>query len=87
MHRNEIVENLVVRVLAVACRADAGALDRQTSMADLAMDSLTLVAVLSQVEAAYGVEFKADETLALMGAEDVGQLVGAIELKVKSLDA
>ncbi|HEX5421711.1 MAG TPA: acyl carrier protein [Gammaproteobacteria bacterium] len=86
MDRRHGIESFVLRVLAAACRAHPAALDPQTSMAELGMDSLTLVAVLSQVEAAYGLEFTTDDTLALMGAGDVGELVAAIELRAAPLD-
>lgn len=68
----------VRRVLAVACGIDAAALDDCTELADLGLDSLTLVTVLAQVEAVYGVDFSTADTLAALGASNVTELLAAI---------
>lgn len=48
-----------------------------------ALDSLTLAAVVARVEAAFGVAFTGDETLALLMARDVGELCRLIALRVE----
>jgi len=48
-------------------------------MLELNMDSLTLVSVLTQVEAVYEVELTPDETLGLIEASRVSQLIDQLE--------
>ena len=76
------VELFVLRAIAIACPVAAVAVDRNTPLLDLRMDSLTLVAVLSQVEAVFQVDFSTAETLDLLGAASVGELVAAIERRL-----
>jgi acyl carrier protein len=45
---------------------------------DLAVDSLTLVSVLAQVEAVHGIEVTLDDTLALMTAPLVSDFAGRV---------
>jgi acyl carrier protein len=81
-HRNadgsETLAALVRRALGAACSVDACGLDDRTELADLNLDSLTLVTVLAQIEAVYGVDFSTADTLDAFGAADVGELVGTI---------
>jgi acyl carrier protein len=72
----------VATTLALACRIEPQRVDRRTRLADLDLDSLTFVSILSRVEAVLGVTFSADETLAVLDAPDVDALVTAIERKV-----
>jgi acyl carrier protein len=73
------IEQLVTGALAAACRLEPARVERSTSLLDLGVDSLTLMAVLSQIEALFAVELLPDDTLALLGAADVGALVAALE--------
>lgn len=73
------IEQLVTSALAAACRREPARVERSTSLLDLGIDSLTLVAVLSQIEATFAIELTPDDTLALLGATDVGVLVAALE--------
>lgn len=72
----------VVRTLALVCRIEPQTVHGRTRLADLDLDSLTFVSILSRVEAVLGVTFSADDTLAVLDAPDVDALVAAIELKV-----
>ena len=47
-------------------------------LADMNMDSLSLVALLSLVEARCGVSFGADATAEIVRALDVGALIAAV---------
>ena len=76
------VELFVLRAISVACAVAGVDVDRNTPLLDLRMDSLTLVAVLSQVEAVFQVDFSTAETLDLLGAASVGELVAAIERRL-----
>lgn len=72
------IERQVVRAVAEACRSASGTVGPRSRLADLAMDSLTLVAVLARMEAVFGVDFGVDETLEALGAEDVAGLAAAV---------
>jgi acyl carrier protein len=73
------LEELIADMLASAGRLDRTAIDERTSIEDLNLDSLTLVFVLSRVEAVCGVEFTTDDTAAVLQAGDVGELLAAVE--------
>lgn len=68
------IEAWLCESLARACRADPDAVTRVTATLDLGLDSLTLVAVLSQVEMLCDVELAEQDVLPLLDAETVGEL-------------
>jgi acyl carrier protein len=76
------VADFVVRTVAMACRADPAVVSRRTTLQALKIDSLTLVAVLTQVEVEFDLDFSAADTAELLSATDVDALVTAIELKI-----
>ena len=76
------IEQFVAQTIAVACRTDPARIGRDTALLDLQMDSLTLAAVLSQVEAAFAVDFSSSDLLDLLSAANVGDLVAGIERRV-----
>ena len=76
------VGSFVRRTLAAACRVDPASLSDTTSLLELHADSLTLVSVLSQVEVAFAVDFSAKDTADLLAADDVGELVAAVERRI-----
>jgi acyl carrier protein len=76
------IPELVLTALALACHVDREAIDRTTLLRDLEADSLTLVAVLARIEASCGVEFAADDMLALFDARDIATLIRAVENRV-----
>ncbi|HEX6995129.1 MAG TPA: acyl carrier protein [Gammaproteobacteria bacterium] len=64
--------------LARACQVDPSSVTDESNLLDLGADSLTLVSVLSLVEAEHGIELGPDETLALIEAADVRAFAGAL---------
>lgn len=72
------LNELVCTTLARACNRDPGEIFPRTRMLDLNMDSLTLVSVLAQVEAVYGIELTADDTLGMMEAAFVSDVVDRV---------
>jgi acyl carrier protein len=78
-HVEPDVRDLVLTALALACRADRATLRGSTRLHDLAVDSLTLVAVLARIEASCSVELTADDMLALFAARDVAAFIRAVE--------
>lgn len=66
------------RTIARACHLEADAVSAESSVLELGLDSLTFVSVLTQLEAAHGIELSPDETLALLEAADVRALACAL---------
>lgn len=61
--------------LAEACGVPVERLTPETSLLELDLDSLTLVSVLTQLEAAYGVELTREAIIAVLEAATAGELV------------
>lgn len=65
--------------IAQACNLEPASVTGAMSMLELGLDSLTLVSVLAQLEAVYGLELTGDETLPLLEAATVGALIEHLE--------
>jgi acyl carrier protein len=76
------LRDFVVEMIASACNADPAAIDMQAPLLDLGLDSLSLLAVVSQVEASYGVELLAEDTAGVLGAACVADLIKAMEARL-----
>jgi acyl carrier protein len=76
------VEEVVVAAIAAACRLAPATVTRATRLLELGMDSLTLVTVLSQIEAALETRFDADDVVDLLRAQHVAELVAAVRRKL-----
>ncbi len=70
---------LLTSAIAQACGCPPSEITGSTQLVVLGMDSLTLVSVLAQMEAFYGFELTADDTLPLLVAQDVDALTGELE--------
>ncbi|HEX6996825.1 MAG TPA: acyl carrier protein [Gammaproteobacteria bacterium] len=81
-HAATSVTELVCAALAQACSRDRRDVSPDTRMLDLNIDSLTLVSVLAQVEAVYGIELTPDDTLAMMEAAAVSDLAERVAVLV-----
>jgi acyl carrier protein len=68
------VIEFVCATLAQACNRDRREISPDTQMRDLNMDSLTLVAVLAQVEGVYEIELTIDDVLSMIEATSVSEL-------------
>jgi len=77
------VETLVLDAVAAAARIERCSLGPRTALLDANLDSLTLIAVVTRVELACGVDFASDEVAALLGARDLGELCERIVSKVE----
>jgi acyl carrier protein len=80
--RADVVEQTVVTAIATVCRRAPGTVTRTTRLLDLSMDSLTLVAVLTQVEAALDTTFDADDIAELLTSRYVSELAAAVARKL-----
>lgn len=69
------ITDFICSTLALACNRDADSLTPDTSLYDINVDSLTMVAVLAQAEAVYEIELSPDDTLALLEALSVSDLI------------
>ena len=65
MQRIELAE-FVASTIASVCQTDIAKIGPETDLLDLRMDSLSLIAVISQIEAAYEIQFSADDILPLI---------------------
>ena len=70
-------EARVLGLIAETCGLLSGELSPSTRLAE-ALDSLTLVGVVTRVEAAFDIELSGDETIELFGACDVAELARLI---------
>ena len=75
MDLTDSLTSLVVGALCAACNVDPASVDSNTSLIEMGMDSLSLTAVVTQVEAAYGCELSAEQILELFQAESIQDLL------------
>jgi acyl carrier protein len=73
------IDEFVCSTMAVACRREPGDVTLETQLFDLDMDSLTLVAVLTQVEAVYDIQLTPADMLKFIEAARVGEIVSGLE--------
>jgi acyl carrier protein len=76
------VEARVLGLIAETCGLLGAELSPTRPLSE-ALDSLTLVAVVARIEAAFDVVLAGDETLELLGARDVAELGRLIAHKVE----
>jgi hypothetical protein len=76
------LDELVTAAIATACRIEPASLDHRTPLADIGMDSLTLVAVLSEIEALCEIELSAADTAELLAAKDIGEIVARLAPRI-----
>lgn len=79
------IERLVIDAIGAACRVEPTAITGSTQLLDMYMDSLTLVAVLSRIEVAYGFTLDADDIVVMLQARDVAELCAAVLRKLESI--
>jgi acyl carrier protein len=80
MDRAMPAENVVLSVIARACRCDVATLSSETVLHDLEIDSLKMVSIVSQIEAAYGCEFGTEEIIDFFMAEKIADLIALMGL-------
>jgi acyl carrier protein len=72
------IEDTVAATIAAVCRVPRHTVTPSTLLLDLAMDSLTLVAALTQIEAALEVALAADDLAEMLSARRVGDLARVV---------
>jgi acyl carrier protein len=78
----ESVETRVLELIAETCGLKCGELPPETPVPAV-LDSLTLVAVVTRIEAVFDVVLEGDETSELIAARDVGELGRLIARKLE----
>jgi acyl carrier protein len=81
---HEQIDRFVRETVAEATALDAASLPASTRLLDANMDSLTLVAIVTRIETAYGTTFDTDEIAELLHAYTVGELVAIVARKVRA---
>jgi acyl carrier protein len=76
------IETRVLDLIAETCGLVCGELAPTTPLAE-ALDSLTLVAVVTRIEAAFDIVLGSEETIELLAARDVGELGRLIARKLE----
>lgn len=69
----------ICEAIGHACGRAPASVRMESSPLELGMDSLTLVSVVSQVEAVYGIEVEIDDLIALLNAPRVSDLSDLLE--------
>lgn len=77
MPRRDLTHFVTTR-LAEGCRRPIERLRPETPLLELDLDSLTLVAILTQVEAAYNVELTADDLIGALDAHTLASLIDTL---------
>jgi acyl carrier protein len=73
-----------VRLLVIET---AGWLDTTGPLLGAPLDSLTLIAIVTRLEAAFAIELDSDEIVALLGARDAGELAALVVRKIAAQHA
>jgi len=75
--------DFVASAIASICEIDKSEIAYNTNLLDLQMDSLSLVALVSQLEAAYEVQFSADDVMELLEPARFADLLTAAEALIR----
>lgn len=70
---------LICEAISHACGRAPASVRMDSSLLELGVDSLTLVSVVSQVEALHGVEIETDDLIALLDAHLVRDLADLLD--------
>jgi acyl carrier protein len=80
----EAVDRLVLETIAEAAAVETASLRQSTPLLETRMDSLTLVAIVTRIEATYSVAFDADELAAILHARSVGDIAAIVARKLQA---
>jgi acyl carrier protein len=78
----EQVDAFVLETVADAAVVKVTCLGQSTALLDAHIDSLTLVAIVTRIEAAYGAVFDAVELAEILRARSVGEVAAVVARKV-----
>jgi len=77
----EETDRFVLETIADAAAVEVGSVRQSTSLVDTHMDSLTLVAVVTRIEATYGAAFDPDDIAEILRARSVGDVAAIVARK------
>jgi acyl carrier protein len=80
----EQISRFVLEAVADAAGVEVASLRQSTPLLDAQMDSLTLVAIVTQIEAQYGATFDTDEIAQILRARSVGDIASIVARKVNA---
>jgi len=80
----EQVDRLVLETVADAAALEASSLRQSTPLLDTCMDSLTLVAIVTRIEATHGVALDAEELAAILRARTIGDVAAIVARKLQA---
>ena len=80
----EQIDRFVLQTVADATAVEPISLQLSTPLLDAQMDSLTLVAIVTRIEATYGATFDADELAEILRARSVGEVAAIVARKVQA---
>jgi acyl carrier protein len=69
------LDEFVLETLAMACNAERSLLTLETGLDEIGLDSLSLTAVVAQIEAVYGCRFESEDVVELFQAAAVRDVV------------
>jgi acyl carrier protein len=78
------IDRFVLEAVADAAAVDVASLGHSTSLLDIYMDSLTLVAIVTRMETTYGAAFDDHETAELLRARTVGDVAAIVARKLRA---
>lgn len=77
------IQTFLLEAIASTCGTDVQALRLETPLVDLDLDSLSVVSIVGQLEAAYGVNFGASAAATILEASTIGDLSAAIASQIE----
>ena len=81
---HEQIARFVLETVADATAVEIPSLRQSTLLVDAQIDSLTLVAIVTRIEARYGATFDADELTEILRARSVGDVASIVARKVRA---
>jgi acyl carrier protein len=78
------LRELILSTIANICRLDRETISLDSNVAQINLDSLSLLSVVTRIELAYGVEFLTEDTMDVFMATTVNDIVITVERMVES---
>ena len=78
MQTTQPLQDFVIETIAAVCKLERSAVTMNTSLLDIGADSVSLVAIATQVQMYYGVHLTPDELMDLFDAPRVEDLIASL---------
>jgi acyl carrier protein len=73
------LDEIVVSAIAVACNIERSAIAVDANMLELGIDSITMTAIVAQVQASYDVQLETDDVVELLNAPRVADVLSLMK--------